>query len=34
MKAQVWKNEALGAGMEYKDIPDDLKKYLKNIELN
>ena len=25
MKAQVWKNEALGAEWEYKDIPDDLK---------
>ena len=31
MKAQVWKNEALGAEWEYKEIPDDLieisKKY-------
>ena len=26
MKAQVWKNEALGAEWEYKDIPDDLKE--------
>ncbi len=25
MKAQVWKNEALGAEWEYKEIPDDLK---------
>ena len=25
MKAQVWKNEALGAEWEYKDIPEDLK---------
>ena len=24
MKAQVWKNEALGAEWEYKDIPEDL----------
>ena len=32
MKAQVWKNEALGAEWEYKDIPDDLKEILKNIE--
>jgi len=26
MKAQVWKNEALGAEWEYKDIPEDLKE--------
>ena len=26
MKAQVWKNEALGAEWEYKEIPDDLKE--------
>ncbi len=26
MKAQIWKNEALGAEWEYKDIPDDLKE--------
>jgi len=26
MKAQVWKNEALGAEWEYKDIPDELKE--------
>merc|ERR1712185_432217 len=26
MKAQVWKNEALGAEWEYKDIPKDLKE--------
>ena len=26
MKAQVWKNEALGAEWVYKDIPDDLKE--------
>ena len=26
MKAQVWKNEALGAEWDYKDIPDDLKE--------
>ena len=26
MKAQVWKNEALGAEWEYKDIPNDLKE--------
>ncbi len=26
MKAQVWKNEALGAEWEYKAIPDDLKE--------
>ena len=26
MKAQVWKNEALGAEWEYKDIPGDLKE--------
>ena len=26
MKAQVWKNEALGAEWEYKDIPADLKE--------
>ena len=26
MKAQVWKNEDLGAAWEYKDIPDDLKE--------
>jgi elongation factor G len=25
MKAQVWKDEALGAEWEYKEIPDDLK---------
>jgi len=29
MKAQVWKNEALGAEWEYKDIPDDLKEISK-----
>ena len=34
MKAQVWKNEALGAEWEYKDIPDDLKKFQKNTEQN
>ena len=26
MKAQVWKNEALGAEWEYKEIPEDLKE--------
>ena len=26
MKAQIWKNEALGAEWEYKDIPEDLKE--------
>ena len=26
MKAQVWKNEALGAEWEYKDIPEELKE--------
>ena len=26
MKAQVWKNEALGAEWEYQDIPSDLKE--------
>ncbi len=26
MKAQVWKNEALGAEWEYKEIPDELKE--------
>ena len=26
MKAQIWKNEALGAEWEYKEIPDDLKE--------
>jgi elongation factor G len=26
MKAQVWKNEALGAEWEYKEIPDNLKE--------
>ena len=26
MKAQVWKNEALGAEWEYKEIPNDLKE--------
>jgi elongation factor G len=26
MKAQVWKNEALGAEWEYKEIPDDIKE--------
>ena len=26
MKAQVWKNEALGAEWDYKDIPNDLKE--------
>jgi elongation factor G len=26
MKAQVWKDEALGAEWEYKEIPDDLKE--------
>ena len=26
MRAQVWKNEALGAEWEYKDIPEDLKE--------
>jgi elongation factor G len=26
MKAQVWKNEALGAEWEYKDIPNDLRE--------
>jgi elongation factor G len=26
MKAQVWKNEALGAEWEYKDIPENLKE--------
>ena len=26
MKAQIWKNEALGAEWEYKDIPDELKE--------
>ncbi len=26
MKAQIWKNEALGAEWEYKSIPDDLKE--------
>ena len=35
MKAQIWKNEALGAEWEYKDIPDDLKeisqKYRKEL---
>ena len=25
-ESQVWKNEALGAEWEYKDIPDDLKE--------
>ena len=34
MKAQVWKNEALGAEWDYKDIPDDLKEISENIELN
>ena len=29
MKAQVWKNEALGAEWEYKEIPDDLKEISK-----
>ena len=28
MKAQVWKDEALGAEWEYKEIPDDLKEIL------
>ena len=26
MKAQVWKDEALGAEWEYKEIPADLKE--------
>ena len=26
MKAQVWKNEALGAEWEYKDIPEELRE--------
>ena len=26
MKAQIWKNEALGAEWEYKEIPEDLKE--------
>ena len=26
MKAQIWKNEALGAEWEYKDIPENLKE--------
>ena len=26
MKAQVWKNEALGAEWDYKEIPTDLKE--------
>ena len=26
MKSQVWKNEALGAWTEYKDIPEELKE--------
>jgi len=29
MKAQVWKNEALGAEWEYKEIPDDLQEISK-----
>jgi elongation factor G len=29
MKAQVWKDEALGAEWEYKDIPEDLKEISK-----
>merc|ERR1712166_1241125 len=29
MKAQIWKNEALGAEWEYKEIPDDLKEISK-----
>ena len=38
MKAIVWKNEALGAEWEYKDIPEDLKeisqKYRTRISWN
>ena len=32
MKAQVWKNEALGAEWEYKEIPDDLKEISSRFE--
>ena len=32
MKAQVWKDEALGAEWEYKEIPDDLKGHITKIQ--
>ena len=34
MKAIVWKNEDLGAAWEEKEIPEDLKEIVKNIDKN